>query len=89
MGQDFARERSPERLPASVEVPPHGKSVAETDAVNDHQAATDLGLPGDRVFPNTDAGDPNYIALEVPTCLQSPRHIHRLAVSCDDGFAVW
>jgi hypothetical protein len=48
-----------------------------------------LGIPGDRPFPNLDAVDWNYIALETVTYLDLPRGAQRMAVACDDGFVVW
>ncbi len=64
-------------------------SFVETETINYEQTGIDEGIPGDRAFPNLDAGDMNYIALEVITYLELPRGAHRLAVACDDGFVVW
>lgn len=67
-------------------------SFVETETLNYEQdggLAGEVGIPGDRPFPNLDALDWNYIALEVLTYLDLPRGAHRLAVACDDGFVVW
>jgi hypothetical protein len=64
-------------------------SFVETETINYEQAGLEEGIGADRLFPNTDGGDPNYIALEVITYLHLPRGAHRLAVACDDGFVVW
>ncbi len=64
-------------------------SFVETGTINYEQTGLEVGIPGDLPFPNVEAGDPNYIALEVITYLNLSRGSHRLAVACDDGFAVW
>lgn len=64
-------------------------SFVETDTVNYEQSGNEKGLPGDRPFPNLDAVDQNHIAMEVLGYVELPRGIHRLGVSCDDGFAVY
>lgn len=64
-------------------------SFVEPETLNYEQQGAEVGLPGDRPFPNLDPADHNNLALEAITYLSLPRGAHRLAVACDDGFAVW
>lgn len=67
----------------------NGGAFVETETINYEQSGAEKGLPGDRPFPNLDPEDQNNLALEVLTYLNLTRGTHRLAVACDDGFAVW
>lgn len=83
---DPATSRPFENLAAG---PQGDGSFVETETINYDEFGVDNALPGDRTFPNLDSADQNYLALEVLTYLSLPRGAHRLAVACDDGFAVW
>jgi len=79
-GQPFANEAAG---------PKGDGSFIEPDTINYEQSGLEKGVPGDRAFPNLDAVDQNHIAMEAIGYVELRRGIHRLGVSCDDGFAVY
>ncbi len=68
---------------------PDGQGGFTADLINFNELGTDEGMPGDLPFPNLEAGDQNYIAMQVNTFVDLPAGVHRLGVACDDGFIVY
>ncbi len=64
-------------------------AFVESDTINYEQTGLDEGIGGDRPFPNLDALDQNNIAMEVVSYLELKSGVHRLGISCDDGFVVY
>jgi hypothetical protein len=68
---------------------PNGDGTFVADVINFNELGVDEGIPGDLPFPNLDAADQNFIALQAQAFVEFPAGVHRLGVACDDGFIVY